>query len=135
MAGEVPVIRSVIAVLAGFFASMVMSLGADLAFRRMSPESFDAGGRAANDGTLFITMGYETLFAAVAGYVTARLAIRRPLAHALVMGAVVLAGRLFTAILTWGSVPAWFHIGVLVLIIPAALLGAKLGELRARATA
>lgn len=134
MPGEVPVVRSVIAVLAGFFASMVMSLGADLAFRRMSPESFDAEGQAANEGTLFVIMGYETLFAAVAGYVTARLAIRRPLAHALIMGAVVLAGRLFTAILAWSSVPAWFHVGVLVLIVPAALLGAKLGELRARVT-
>jgi hypothetical protein len=31
-------------------------------------------------------------------------------------------------------VPLWFNLGVLVLIIPAALLGAKLSELRNRST-
>lgn len=131
MAGEVPLVRSVVAVAAGFFASTVMSLGADLAFRRMSPDSFDAEGQASSDGTLFVIMGYEVLFAAVAGYVTARLAIRKPLAHALIMGAVVLVGRIPTAILSWSTVPVWFHLGVLLLIVPAALLGAKVGAMRA----
>jgi hypothetical protein len=28
----------------------------------------------------------------------------------------------------------WFHLGVLLLIVPAALLGAKVGEMRARLT-
>jgi hypothetical protein len=134
MAGEVPLVRSVVAVAAGFFASTVMSLGADLAFRRISPASFDAEGQATGDGTLLAIMGYEVLFAAVAGYVTARLAIRKPIAHALIMAAVVLVGRVPTAILSWNAVPVWFHLGVLLLIVPAALLGAKLGELRARVT-
>jgi len=133
MPGEVPLVRSVVAVAAGFFASTVMSLGADLAFRRMSPASFDAEGQATGDGTLFVIMGYEVLFAAVAGYVTARLAIRKPFAHALIMAAVVLVGRVPTAILAWNAVPVWFHLGVLLLIVPAALLGAKVGELRTRA--
>jgi hypothetical protein len=134
MAGEVPLVRSVVAVAAGFFASTVMSLGADLAFRRISPASFDAEGQATGGGTLLAIMGYEVLFAAVAGYVTARLAIRKPIAHALIMAAVVLVGRVPTAILSWNAVPVWFHLGVLLLIVPAALLGAKLGELRARVT-
>ena len=131
MPGEVPVVRSIVAVAAGFFASTVMSLGADLAFRRMSPASFDAEGQPTGEGTLFGIMAYEVLFAAVAGYVTARLAIRKPLAHALIMGIVVLVGRVPTAILAWNSAPVWFHLGVLLMIVPAALLGAKVGAMRA----
>jgi hypothetical protein len=134
MASEVPVVRSIVAVAAGFFASNVMSAGADLAFRRLSPDSFHADKSPAGDGTLFVMMGYEVLFAAVAGYVTARLAIRKPLVHALVMALIVLVGRGFTATLSWNTVPAWFHLGVLALIVPAALLGAKIGDLRARVT-
>lgn len=132
MSGEVPLVRSVVAVAAGFFASMVMTLGGDIAFRRVSPDAFDADGHARSDGALFTMMGYEALFVLVAGYVTARLAIRRPLAHALAMGAVVLLARASTVFLTWDTAPPWFHLGILLLIIPVALLGAKVSELRAR---
>ena len=133
MSGEVPVVRSIVAVAAGFFASTVMSLGGDIAFRRMSPEAFDSEGHARTDGALFTMMGYEALFVFIAGYVTARLAIRRPLAHALVMGAIVLLARASTVFLTWDAAPPWFQLGVLLLIVPIALLGAKACELRARA--
>ena len=128
---DVPVVRSVVAVLAGFFTSTVMSLAADILFRRMSPASFDAAGHASGDGTLFTMMGYEVLFAAIAGYTTARIAIRRPFAHAAIMGGVVLLGRIPTAWVAWDTAPPWFHLGVLLLIIPAALLGAKACQLRA----
>ena len=133
MANDVPVVRSIVAVAAGFFASNVMSLGGDLLFRRVSPHAFDAQGFARSDGTLFTVMGYEALFVLIAGYVTARLAIRRPMTHALVMGALVLLGRVPTALVAWSAAPPWFHIGVLLLIVPVALLGAKLSGLRARA--
>ena len=129
---EVPVVRSVVAVLAGFFASTVMSLAGDILFRRLSPGAFDANGHATNDGALFTVMGYEALFALIAGYTTARIAQRRPFTHALAMGALVLLGRIPTAYVAWDTAPAWFHLGALLLIIPAALLGAKFCDLRAR---
>ena len=94
---------------------MVLSAAADMALGKAAPS---------------VRLGYETLFAAVAGYVTARIALRRPFTHVLVMAAIVLAGRAFIATLTWDVVPLWFNLGVLALIIPAALLGAKLSELR-----
>jgi hypothetical protein len=133
MAGDVPVVRSIVAVGAGFFAVPVLSAAADMVFAQASPEAFDASGHARHVSALFIKMTYETVFALFAGYVTARIAIRRPLAHALGMGALVLAGRSLIAIATWDVSPPWFHAGVLALIIPAALLGAKISEMRARA--
>jgi hypothetical protein len=120
-------------VLAGFFASTVMSLAADILFRRLSPASFNAEGQAIGDGALFAMMGYEALFAAIAGYTTARIAIRRPFAHAVIMGALVLLGRVPTAFVTWDTAPPWFHLGVFFLVIPTALLGAKVCALRATA--
>jgi hypothetical protein len=132
MANDVPVVRSIVAVAAGFFASNVMSLGGDLLFRRMSPDAFDDKGLARSDGTLFTIMSYEALFVLIAGYVTARIAVRRPMTHALVMAGLVLLGRVPTAVVAWSLAPPWFHIGVMLLIIPAALLGVKLSELRGR---
>jgi hypothetical protein len=132
MPNDVPVVRSVVSVAAGFFAVMVLGAAADMVLSHVSPNAFDAQGHARAESTLFVTLAYETLFALIAGYVTARIAVRKPYTHVLVMAAIVLAGRAFIAALTWDVAPLWFNLGVLVLIVPAALLGAKLSELRAR---
>ncbi len=135
MPNDVPVVRSVVSVAAGFFAVMVLGAAADMVLNQMVPNAFDAQGHARAESTLFIKLAYETLFALLAGYITARIAVRKPFKHVLIMAAIVLAGRAFISIATWDVVPLWFNLGVLVLIIPAALLGAKLSELRNRTTA
>ena len=114
---------------------MVLGAAADMVLNQMVPNAFDAQGHARAESTLFIKLAYETLFALLAGYITARIAVRKPFNHVLIMAAIVLAGRAFISIATWDVVPLWFNLGVLVLIIPAALLGAKLSELRNRSTA
>jgi hypothetical protein len=135
MANDVPVVRSVVSIAAGFFAVMVLGAAADVVLGQVSPDAFDPQGHARTESTLFIKLSYETLFALVAGYLTARIAVRRPFTHTLVMAGIVLAGRAFIAVATWDVVPLWFNLGVLVLIVPAALLGAKLSELRNRSAA
>ena len=135
MSNDVPVVRSVVSVAAGFFAVMVLGAAADMVLNQVVPNAFDAQGHARAESTLFIKLAYETLFALLAGYITARIAVRKPFNHVLIMAAIVLAGRAFISIATWDVVPLWFNLGVLVLIIPAALLGAKLSELRNRSTA
>jgi hypothetical protein len=135
MAHDVPVVRSIVSVAAGFFAVMVLGAAADLVLSRIAPDAFDAQGHARTEGTLLIKLAYETLFALLAGHVTARIAIRQPFTHVLVMAAIVLAGRAFIAVASWDVLPWWFNLGVLALLIPAALLGAKLNELRNHASA
>jgi hypothetical protein len=114
---------------------MVLGAAADVVMSRVSPDAPYVHGNARAETMLFIKLAYETLFALIAGYVTARIAVRKPFTHALVMAALVLAGRAFIAVATWDVVPLWFDLGVLVVIVPAALLGAKLSELRNRSTA
>src|SRR5512139_3118936 len=120
MSHDVPVVRSIVSYAAGFFTVMVLGAAADLALGPVS---------------LLVKLAYETVFALLAGYISARIAVRKPFAHVLVMAAIVLAGRALIAAATWDVVPLWFNLGVLVLIIPAALLGAKLSELRSRTSA
>lgn len=135
MSHDVPVVRSIVSVAAGFFTVMVLGAAADVVLTQALPNAFDAQGHARAESTLFIKLAYETLFALLAGYITARIAIRKPFTHVLVMAAIVLAGRALIAVASWDVVPLWFNLGVLVLIVPAALLGAKLSELRGRTSA
>ena len=132
---DVPVVRSVVSVAAGFFTVMVLGAAADVVLAQAAPNAFDAQGHARAESTLFIKLAYETLFALLAGYITARIAVRKPFVHVLVMAIIVLAGRGLIALAAWEVVPMWFNLGVLVLIVPAALAGAKLSELRTRSTA
>lgn len=109
-------VRSFVAVGAGFFAIQMIGWGADAAFR---PAVLD--GRA-----LLIMLAYTAALEAFGGYVTARIAIRRPVAHAVWLGAIVVAmSGLFTA-LTWRSAPAWYQIWKLLLVLPMTVLGAHI---------
>ena len=75
MSHDVPVVRSVVSVAAGFFAVMVLGAAADLALGPVSP---------------LVKLTYETVFALLAGYITARIAVRKPFTHVVVMAGIVL---------------------------------------------
>jgi hypothetical protein len=111
-------VRSVVAVGAGFFAIQVLGLGADIAIGSKVP--------------LTVRLAYIAAFELFAGYVTARLAIRKPLTHAFVLSLIMLVTSGAIAVMTWDAALAWYHIITLVLIVPVILLGGKLGEMQVR---
>lgn len=73
---------------------------------------------------------YRTLYNVVGGYIVARLAPARPVAHALAIGTLGFLGSLAATIATWhmNLGPAWYSISVVALAIPSALAGAKVFE-------
>ena len=135
MSNDVPVVRSVVSVAAGFFAFMVLGAAADMVLSSTSPGNLEAVRHSNDTSALLVQLAYETAFALVSGYITARIAVRKPFLHVLVMSAIIFAGRAFIAALAWNATPAWLNVGVLVLLVPAALLGAKLSEWRNRSAA
>ncbi len=106
--GEVPVVRSIVAVGAGFFTVMVLG-AADITLSQMSPMFDPAAGHARSDSALFIKLAYETAFAVLAGYITARIAATNdPLSRARMAG-LVLIGRSLISIAAWDVTPPWFN--------------------------
>ncbi len=65
MSHDVPVVRSIVSVAAGFLYGDGARRGGGLILAQASP-------------TLVIKLAYETLFALLAGYITARIAVRKP---------------------------------------------------------
>jgi hypothetical protein len=128
-------VRSLVAVGAGFFAIQMLSLGGDSVFRALAPHGFDAQGHALESSTFLISLIYVAVFECIGGYVTARLAIVKPLNHALWLGIFILALNLVYVVLTWGEAPAWYQIASVLIILPMTLLGGKIRELQARASA
>lgn len=130
--GEPAPVRSIFAVAAGFFTTAILSLGGDIVFRNVAPTAFDTNGRPTSAGGLMVMLAYTALFGFVGGYVTARIAIRRPMAHALAVGCLALVFGIATAIIAWSTAPAWYHLTTLVLTVPVAVAGGKLREWQSR---
>jgi len=80
-----------------------------------------------------IAIGYRMIDGTIGGYVAARLAPDRPVAHALALGSIgfVLSTAGLVATLNKGPEfgPKWYQLALVVVSLPCALLG---GLLRAR---
>ena len=123
--------RSVIALLAGMFAAIALTLATDALLRGL--RVFPPLGTRVPDQLLLLATGYRTLYGVAASYLTAYLAPYRPIAHAMIGGAIGFAASLAGAIATWNAGPAfgphWYPIALVVLALPQAWLG---GWLRSR---
>ena len=121
-------LRSVLAVVAGFFFIGFLAFGADALMRSALPGVYSPSGRVDSVPVLLLVMGYVFVFAVAGCYLTARLAPRRPMLHALTLGALGLAFNVVGTIMMWETAPVWFHAVSLLLVMPAAWLGGWLRE-------
>lgn len=121
-------VRSIVAIVVGFFLVGALSVGADVALMKALPSAFSSTGRVDSTPVLLLIIGYVFVFAVTGCYVAARLAPRRPMLHALILGVLGLLFNIIGTAAKWQTAPAWYHIVSLLLVLPAAWLGGKLGE-------
>ena len=121
-------LRSIAAVLAGFVFIAALSFGADAAQRSLAPGFFDASGRMEDPSALLLVLAYVGVFAVTGCYLAARLAPRRPMLHALVLGSLGLVFNVVGTVAMWDTAPAWYHLTALALVMPYAWIGGRLRE-------
>ena len=121
-------LKSLGAVLAGFVAVVVLSLGTDLVLHATG--LFPAWGQPMSDALFLLATVYRTIYCIAGSYIAARLAPDRPMAHALVLGVVGLVISTAGAVATWNKGPEfgphWYPVALIVAAIPCAWLGDKL---------
>jgi hypothetical protein len=120
-------LHSLGAIVAGFALTIPFALGADAAMRAFFPSAFDASGGTRDTRMLLSMIAYSFAFGALGCFVAARLAPRRPLLHALVLGCIALLISLAATVSLWSTAPAWYHLASLGLVLPGAWLGGSLG--------
>jgi hypothetical protein len=120
--------RSVAAVLAGFATILVTHTGTDAIMHATGV--FPRAGEAMTDGLFALAIGYRVVFSVLGAYLTARLAPRRPLAHALVLGGIGVVLSLAGLLATWNRGPEfgphWYAIVLVLVSLPCCWLGARL---------
>lgn len=117
--------RSVIAILAGAIVGIVLSLSTDIVLHVSG--FFPSLGEAVPDGSLMAATAYRTVYGVLGSYVTARLAPRRPMKHALILGALGMAVSALGALASWNRGPAfgphWYPVVLILLAIPSSWVG------------
>ena len=119
--------RSTGAVLLGFLAVVVLSLGTDQLLHVL--EVYPPWGQPMRDpGLLLLALAYRCVYAVVGSYIAARFAPHSPMRHAVVLGVLGLvlsvAGAIATIPMDLG--PAWYPIALGLTALPCAWLGGAL---------
>jgi hypothetical protein len=123
-------LRSTAAVVAGMFANMLLTLVVTAAVVFGFPSLVEGSTvtAAPPNGYIVFNLLYSALFAGAGGWVAARLAPQPKMRTAFVYAMVLLAlGTVYFVEARGGVQPDWYLAGLMVLGVPAALLGGKLG--------
>jgi hypothetical protein len=119
-------VRSILAIIAGFFVTAAVAFAADDLVLRLVSGVRDSTGRITDARVLVLMLLYTALSAIGGSYVTARLAPSRPLLHSMILGAIALVLSIMATIMFWAAGPAWYHAIAVGLVLPCAWLGATL---------
>ncbi len=122
--------RSIGAVVAGIVVGAALSIVTDVLLRKAGV--FPALGVRMADSLLLLATAYRTAYSVLGAYVTARLAPRRPMFHALVGAYIGIVVATVGAVVTWNAGPQygphWYPIALIVLAIPTAWAGGRIRE-------
>ncbi len=121
-------IKSIGAVLAGLVFIIITHTATDTILEGAGV--LPKGNLFVGTGLILIVLGYRAVFSFIGCYLTAKLAPRHPMKHALVLGLIGLVLSSIGAIVAADLGPAWYAWTLAVIALPIAWLGGKLYEQR-----
>ena len=125
--------RSTLAIVTGFISVAVLSLATDQVLHVL--EVYPPWGQAMYDpGLNLLALAYRVVYTVLGGYITAALAPRNPMRHALIGGAIgfVLAGVGTLATMNMNLGPMWYPVALVLTAVPCMWLGAIIHRARKR---
>jgi hypothetical protein len=120
-----PLVRSILAVLAGYLV-LVVGIGVtDFVLSLLSPSGYPNGPKPGAKW-MIIELVIGAFLIVCGGYLTASLARRAEMRHALALGVLTATIAAISLIIYHGLQPVWFQLVVVLVAIPAALAGGRL---------
>ena len=119
--------RSVVAVITGFATVVVLSIATDAVLHAL--KVYPPPEQGLHDPLLnLLALAYRSVFTVAGGWVTARLAPRAPLRHALILGVLGLVAGTAGVIASWNLNlgPHWYPIALAASGLPLCWLGGVL---------
>lgn len=127
-------LRSVGAVVAGFVAVFVLAVLTDIVLVTVRVLPAMEHPELYSDTLYALIFLYTAVYSGVGGYLTARLAPTRPIAHALVLGVLGTLASTLGAVANWSKAAGheWYPIALVIIAIPACWLGGWLQQRHGR---
>ena len=118
--------RSIWAVVAGVLFVIVASTAVDIVLHQM--HVYAPMPTPLSDKLAALALSYRVVIGVIAGWLTAKLAPRNPMKHAMVLGAIGTVLGLLGVLISWNQDlgPRWYAIALAVFAIPQSWLGGKL---------
>lgn len=121
-------LRGIGAVLAGLVVVIVLSLGTDVLLH--AAKVYPAWTERMSDSLFVLATAYRIVYAIIGSYIAARLAPRRPMFHAMMVGIIGLvlsiAGAVAALLAGPDLGPTWYPLALVVTALPCAWLGGRL---------
>lgn len=118
-------LRSLLAVVAGYAVWTVVFLGGSAGMRAAFASLHDADGGTAHLGLLLGYLALSVVASLAAGATTAKLSTDRPMRWVTVLAILLLATGIPVQIGSWSMLPVWYHLAFLGALVPATLLGGR----------
>jgi len=118
-------LKSIGAILAGFFTVAILSIGTDSVLE--SADIFPPPGTGLfNTWMLMLALLYRCVYTVLGGYITAMLAPDRPMHHAIILGIIGTIAATLGAVAGWNLSQHWYPIALIITGLPCTWLGGKL---------
>ncbi len=118
-------LRSIGAVVAGLVTIFFVTTVVDVVFHATGVFP-PMDGPPMGNGLFALAFGYRFVIDVAGSWLTARLAPRRPMLHALVLGGIGTVLSVGGMLAMWGIGPRWYPVALAVSALPCAWLGARL---------
>jgi len=122
--------RSIVAVLAGFLAIVVLDSGIDAVVHATG--IFPPFGQPMADSLFLLALAYRTVDAIIGTYLVGRLAPHRPRRHAMTLGLIgVVLSSLGVVATVYGGPefgPIWYPLALVAISLPCAWIGGTLAQ-------
>lgn len=129
-------VKSIAAVVIGLFSIIVLSMGADQLMHVLG--IFPKSGAEMSTRLFLLATFYRLLISIFGCYLAARLAPNKPVQHALWLGVigVLFSGLGIAATVTHPELgPLWYPVALMIVALPCAWIGGKLGEAQSASAA
>jgi hypothetical protein len=120
--------RTILAIIGGLFVTLGLAVGRDELVRLAARASFSVSEMDTGSGLLMFIFIYTFVAGVAGGYSAASLAPDRPKIHALVLGFLGVTVSVPSTVKLWSAAPAWYHVLLLLLMVPAAWIGGEIEE-------
>lgn len=120
------VFKSIGAVLAGFIAVFILSVGTDMILETLGIFPPQSEPKLFIGWMLVVAFIYRSIYAIIGGYVTAMLAPYSPMRHVLALGILGTIGGVAGVIAGWNLSAHWYPIALAVTAFPLVWFGGTL---------